>query len=221
MNDQSKLNRGNNRKNNNWRNLGIAVVLASPLLYFSGKWCTNYLLESVQIYEAPEEIKGSIITLKKLTEDLFIDYHNMFSANVRYGLEFPKTITLGYTIRYLHSEMEKEAQGEMLHYCIFDNKDNNLVGSIEIRELNPLDPGQFGWWLNENYRGSGRALEALKLIVQAYFKLKPQAKKFTAQVRSWNKSSYHALKKFGFKDAGFYYENGKPARHILEYTRET
>jgi RimJ/RimL family protein N-acetyltransferase len=58
----------------------------------------------------------------------------------------------------------------------------------------------------------------MKLITQAYF-AQTDAPSFNAHVRLWNKRSCAALKKFGFKDVGFYYENGEPTRYMLEYKR--
>lgn len=193
----------------------LLLVPASYLLYKAGWFGSTYEASLTP----PEEIKGEKVTLRSLKEEYFIDYHNMFSSHVRKMLEFPDYITLDYTIRYLKLEMEKNVRREQLMYCIFDNSDNKLIGSIEIREKNDTDPGQFGWWVNENYQGKGFSAEALKLITKTYFKYHPDAKSYTAHVRLWNKRSYFALKKFGFKDVGYFYEGGQPARHILEYRR--
>ncbi len=166
----------------------------------------------------PSIIIGKIITLKKLQEDQFIPFHDAFSSTVRKDLEFPETITLDYTIRHLKSEMKKDRERKIFHYCIFDNNDQKLVGGIQIREKNPKDPGQFGCWLNEKYWGGGRIQEAMALISKSYF-AQSDADHFTAHVRLWNQRSYRALKKFGFIDTGFYYENGEPTRYLLEYRR--
>lgn len=169
---------------------------------------------------APQEIKGKIITLRQLREEYYVDYHNAFSNTVRKGLEFPEVITLGYTIKYLQEEQKKAAEGKMLEYCIFDNVDNKLIGNIEIRDKNDDDPGQFGWWINEAYWGGGRAQEALDLITKTYFRLKPKETSYIVHVRLWNKRSYQALKKGGFVDVGYFYEDGKATRHILEMKRK-
>lgn len=181
---------------------------------------TTYQQSIPYTVNAPEEIKGTIITLKMPKEEYFLDFHNMFSDTVRKNLEFPKHISLGYTIAYLREEMKKSAKGEQLWYMIFDNKDNKLIGGIEIRELNDIDPGQLGCWINENYWGGGRLQEALHLITKMYFSLKPQEKSYIAHVRLWNKRSYYALKKYGLKEVGYFYENGQPARYLLEMHRD-
>ncbi len=175
---------------------------------------------TAQVLTRPEEIKGKRITLKRLKEKYFIDYHNMFSATVRKNLEFPDSITLDYTIRYLKEEMRKDRTGAMLMYCIFDNVDNKLIGFLEIREKNDHDPGQFGCGINENYWGGGRFQEAFTLINELYFKLYNETS-YIAHVRLWNKRSYAALKKVGFIDVGFFYENGIPTRYILEMRKDT
>jgi RimJ/RimL family protein N-acetyltransferase len=179
-----------------------------------------YAQEQNYLVKAPETLVGSIVTLKLLKEEYYVDYHNVFSETVRKNLEFPEVITLGYTIKYLQEEQRKAEEGIVLLYCIFDNKDNKLIGSIEIRDKNDQDPGQFGWWINEAYWGGGRALEALKLITKTYFKLKPKEKSFIVHVRLWNERSYRALLKGGFEDIGYFYEDGNATRHILEMKRK-
>ena len=170
--------------------------------------------------EVPDVVVGKLVTLKQLKEEDFINFHNMFSNDVRKNLEYPPYINLGWSIEYLKEEMERTRKGEQLMYVIFDNKENKLIGSVEVRELNDSDPGQLGCWVNENYRGGGRFQESLDLISKTYFALKPHEKQYIAHVRLWNKRSYYALKKYGFKDAGFFYEKGEPARYILELKRE-
>lgn len=170
---------------------------------------------------APEIVPGKIVTLKKLREEYFIDFHNMFSTKVRDLFESPKHITLDYTITILSYIMKLNDKGDTLYYCIFDNKDNKLIGAIEVREKNDIDPGQLGCWINENYWGGGRIQEAYKLIAQTYFQLKPKEKSFNAHVRTWNVRSYKALKKFGFIDVGIIKTtDGKGDRHVLELYRE-
>ena len=116
--------------------------------------------------------------------------------------------------------MEQSALGNQLHYLIYDNPTNKIIGSVEIRELDNINPGQLGCWVNENYWGGGRFQEALHLINKTYFKLKPKADSYIAHVRLWNDRSYRALKKYGLVEEGYFYENGKPARYLLRMYRK-
>ncbi|MFA5307467.1 MAG: GNAT family N-acetyltransferase [Candidatus Babeliales bacterium] len=197
--------------------IGTTIILAASA--GSYYWFVSKPCESI-LTRPPEEIKGKIITLRTLKKDYFIDYHNAFSTMVRQNLEFPEFITLDYTLKYLQDQLDKAQKGKILLYCIFDNKDNKLIGEIEIREKNDEDPGQFGWWINEAYWGGGRAQEALKLIANIYFRLKPHEKGFIAHVRLWNKRGYHAIKKAGFVDVGYFYEGGQASRYIVEYRKK-
>jgi len=199
--------------------LGVTFIIAGVGSYITYYWNKQHPEIEIQALTAPTEIKGKIVTLRPLKEEYFIDYHNMFSQTVRKAFELPESITLNYTIQYLHNKKHSADEGKVLMYCIFDNKDNKLIGHLEIRDLNDLDPGQFTCWINENYWGGGRFQEAVDLISKAYFKLHPKEKSYIAHVRLWNKRSYHALKKYGFQDLGYYYEDGKPTRHILELKR--
>lgn len=181
--------------------LVIALVAAA---FIGGGYATYQTLfqSQSQAYtvNARKEIKGNVVSLQLLKEDHFLDYHNMFSDTVRKSLEFPKHISLAYTIAFLRSEMKKTARGEQILYMIFDNKDNKLIGGVEIREENDDDPGNLGCWVNENYWGKGRFQEALRLINKEYFRLRPDRKNYIVFIRDWNKRSYHAFKKFGYEE---------------------
>jgi RimJ/RimL family protein N-acetyltransferase len=198
----------------------ILLVAGVPLGYVAWRQLEIYksTLDVTQLIVAPQEVTGKIVTLRKLKEEYFFDWHNMFSSTVRKMLEYPDEITLEYSITHLRHEMEKDLSRKILFYCIFDNKDKKLIGAIQIREKNPDDPGQFSWWINESYWGGGRAREAFKLISNVYFRL-TNAQSFSAHVRLWNKRSYEALKKVGFKEIGFFYENRQPVRRMLEFSR--
>jgi RimJ/RimL family protein N-acetyltransferase len=200
--------------------LASVVLVATTSLGYGAYYYFVIAPQESILTAPPEEVKGKIVTLRALKKEYFIDYHNAFSNIVRQNLEFPEFITLDYSIRYLQDQLSKSQNGTILLYCIFDNKDQKLIGEIEIRDKNEDDPGQFGWWLNEAYWGGGRAREAFKLISNIYFRLKPHEKSFIVHVRLWNKRSYHALKKVGFVDTGYFYEGGKASRHILEFRKK-
>jgi len=169
----------------------------------------------------PTTIPGEVITLKKITIESAFDYYKMFSDDVRKYLEFPKDVTFGYAARYVATLVEKLKKGLLIAYNIWDNEENKLVGSIQIREKNEVDPGQLGMWLNEKYRGGGRIKEALRLISNAYFKAHPDTKEYIAHVRLWNKASARAMEKFGFKKIGDYIEDGKVTRQIFKLSRKS
>lgn len=167
---------------------------------------------------APDEVRGKIVILRKLKEEFFVDYHNMFSQDVLRNLEWPENIDLDYTIQVLRHDLVAFSKGNQLMYCIFDAKDNRLIGEINIRNMD--SHGQFGCWINERYRGGGRIQEAVRLITDVFFRLTDE-QSFIAHVRLWNQRSYKALLKAGFVDTKkFYYEDGKPTRYLLEFRRK-
>lgn len=211
------------KENKGWRSIikrlslffAFTIVLSGAAYYLS-----YYQIPEARLQiEHPEEIRGAVVTLKRLKERYFIDFHTMFSPIVRKNLEFPEQITLDYTIRFLKDEMRKDAENKTLWYCIFDTREDKLIGYIEIREFREDDVGQLGCWINEKYWGGGRIQEALKLINKLYFSLRKE-EQYIAHVRLWNKRSYHALKKYGLRDKGIFYENGEPSRYILEMRKE-
>jgi len=175
---------------------------------------------SLKKRQYPNTINGTIITLKKLTVDCAFDYYTMFDDDSRKYLEFPEQITYGYVEYYVRKQAEKIKKDIMIAYNIWDNADNKMVGSIQIRDLNDYDPGQLGMWINKNYRGGGRIQEALYLISKAYFDANPQEKSYIAHVRPWNPRSEQSMIKFGFKKTGDYIEDGEVTRLILELNRK-
>jgi RimJ/RimL family protein N-acetyltransferase len=195
----------------------LGLVVSIFLISFAGIRYFSSAKKVVLLAIAPEKIIGSIITLKTLKEEDFIDYHNMFSDIVRKNLEFSQNFSFGQTVFQLKSNLYESVKGELLYYTIFDNKKNKLIGSIEIREKNDSQyPGQLACWINENYWGGGRFQEAIKLITNVFFSLKPQKESYIAHVRLWNKRSHKALLKAGLVDIGFFHENGEPTRHIMK-----
>ena len=166
----------------------------------------------------PDSIKGKIITLKKMTLAAAFDYYTMFSPAVRKGLEYPEETTFGeieYNVQYEVNQMKK---GLAVYYNIWDNRDDQMIGSINIREKKEGDPGQLGMWLNEKYWGGGRIQEAQFLISQAYFKARPENDDYIVHVRQWNIRSYKSMEKFGFIRIGTYPDDGKGPRYIYKMT---
>jgi RimJ/RimL family protein N-acetyltransferase len=202
--------------------VGFAIIGLSIASYCG---VTNLRQPSHQheiLQTAPEDITGRIITLRRLREEYFIEFHNVFSNIVREQMEFPKDINLTWTIRMLQSDMKRDQfHGKtMLFYCIFDNKDKKIIGEVNIRDKNPNDVGQIGIWINENYWGGGRFQEAIRLISETYFLLHPNERDYIAHIRLWNQRSFHAFKKFGFKQIGYFYEQGEKTRYIMQLDRE-
>lgn len=193
----------------------IGGVVAVCVALFMVQTCNT----AEQVIPAPEVLYGEKVILRQPKEEYCMNYHKAFSDDVRKNLEFPLQISYAYTVHYFKHELERVRKKEMLMYLIFDKKEDKLIGSTEIRELNDLDPGQLGIWINEHYRGGGRALEALRLIIGTYFKVHPEHKSFIAHVRLWNQASYKLLTKAGLQDIGRFYEHGEPRRYIMQYSK--
>ena len=168
----------------------------------------------------PDEIRGSIISLKSLKEEYYPIMHEMYSNTVRKNMEHPAVINFGYTIAYMRDLERKATTTKSVVYIVWDNQDAKPIGYVEVREYDPKDVGQLGCWINEKYWGKGRIVEAIKLITDVYFKAYPDEKSYIAWVRLWNERSYKALKKAGLVEIGYAYEDGKPTRYILEMRRK-
>ena len=202
------------RRQNLLIQFGIIIALLLPAGYFGSGYVTKLLsktnqnslpLASIIPDRYLDQTKrnnllfGNIVTLKTIKEDYIEAYHDMFSADVRHGLSFTAPVDdEDYTIQYVSWTLSRQAQGELMCYAIFDNKDDCLVGAIEVRAHHSQDPGQLGCWINDKYRGGGRMQEALKLITQEYFRI-TGAPCISACIESFNIASHKALTKFGFK----------------------
>lgn len=200
--------------------LAVGIGTAS-YIYFPKKISklSNKTIRYTKPDNRPEIINGKIVTLKRLNPKHYPAYLKMVDDPlVLKPLYFPKKITLSWIQEYLDEDIEKESKALTFIYMVFDNKDKKLIGSIEIREPNPDDPGQFGCWLNPAYWGGERLGEAFKLISTEYFKLFPNKTKFNAHVEMWNLRSYFSLKKCGFTLADTLHFKHQPSRYLLEYS---
>ena len=145
-----------------------------------------------------KKLVGRLVTLKPLSKIYFGEYLKMFSEKVRELLH----VSSGESeLEYLEERLERQKTGEIFFYLIFENKENKLVGAIEIRDLQETD-SQLYSWVHEDYWGTGVYQEALALVSKEYFD-ETKEKFYSANVDVVNVRSYHALKKYGFIDSGF------------------
>jgi RimJ/RimL family protein N-acetyltransferase len=200
----------------------ILLGIATTIYIFIPK--NKSKIEKIKSFELsqpdsrPNEITGETVTLKRLNPEYFPEYFEKINyPQVLKPLYFPSKLTFQWIKEYLDEEFDRERNRQTFLYLIFNNKNNELVGSIEIREQNPKDPGQFGCWITPKYWGKGKLQEAFNLIINAYFKLKPDVKNFNAHVEMWNLRSYYALKKCGFKLIKTLHFKNQPSRYLLEY----
>jgi RimJ/RimL family protein N-acetyltransferase len=181
------------------------------------------LLEPIAKKAPPAEVKGLLVTLKWLQEDDFEATCKMMSSAILKALEFPDTTTSEDIVKFLKGRLQRAQAGKFLVYSIFDNKDQTLIGSIEVRDRDDDEEclGLVGCWINENYWGGGRYMETLKLLADIYFDLHPEAESVTNQIELWNVRSYKAALKYGCTVIGYHYnKDGQPDRYFLKYTRE-
>ncbi len=209
----------------------IAIVLSAltvgSYFYFS-KQTTSKIATTKPSFEfshpdtRPEVISGKIVTLKRIRPEYYKDYFNMVNdPQVLKQLPWSKKINFNFIKWYLDDELNREKNRLTFIYMVFDNKDNRLVGSIEVREFDPEDDsGNFGCWLNSKYWGDGRLQEAAKLLASEYFKIYKNIDKFNAYVDMDNLRSYFGLKKAGFKLVKILHSKNKPDQYLLEYYRE-
>ncbi len=168
----------------------------------------------------PSEIKGNVITLKKMKQADFEPFFEMFSDQVRKMFSFSdETKTDAWKKSFFEYELWRQKQGEMLYYCIYDNAENRLVGGIDIRAFWRHDPGMIGFWINEKYYGSGRMHEATNLLVEKYLEVM-DIPVINAYVEPFNQRSFAACKKFGFEFIGFSQKGSERFFYVLERYRK-
>jgi len=144
-----------------------------------------------------EILVGKLVTLKGLCRNYFQSYHAMFSPTIRETIGVPKEQTFEETEKFLQKRLTEMLDNAILFYCIFDNAENKLIGSLELREPD-FSNGQLGCWINENYWGGGRYQEALDLLLQEYF-ARSGRMSVNAFIKQKNIRSLKAHEKYGFK----------------------
>jgi RimJ/RimL family protein N-acetyltransferase len=166
------------------------------------------------------EIASSLVTIRSLRTEFIGAYLEHFSPAVRASLH---ATSLETEREYLAARLDstKNLVGEtvggakkdkMFFYCIFEARQEALIGAIEIRARDE-SAGQLYCWINEKYWGAGHFQQALKLAAQEYFAQTGELF-FTAHVDVANMRSYGALRKAGFAPLGFHAgPNGK--QHVL------
>jgi len=160
------------------------------------------------------DLKGKLVTLKPLRESYFPQYVKMFSPKVRDLLHVSSQES---EITYLYDRLEKQKVGHTFFYCVFENKENKLIGAIEIRNPQETD-SQLYSWLNEAYWGTGMYQEALQLLSKIYFQ-ETNELFYRANVDISNIRSYKALKKHGFIDFGLK-KGAHGKQYILVFKRK-
>ena len=141
------------------------------------------------------KITGQKVFLKELTTNHIPDYLDMFSPRVQELLGVSSPFA---ELAYVETQAVKQQAGDTLFFCIYEQKTEILVGSIEIRSK--AHRGQLCTWLHEDYWGLGYFQESFRLASENYFKKYPHEDCFTARVDISNKRSYHALLKLGCKE---------------------
>lgn len=144
-----------------------------------------------------KKLQGKLVYLQELNESFFSDYITAFSPKVRKKLHVKHATS---ELEYLRQRLEQQKEGKTVFFCIFDKQTKRLIGAIEIRDQSETG-SQLYCWLHEDFWGTGRYQEALRLASQEYFK-KTNEDFFYAHVDQNNKRSYYALKKNGFTDIG-------------------
>ena len=144
-------------------------------------------------------LHGKRVYLQELQKTFFSAYIAAFSPRVRTLLHVSRVQS---ELDYVRARLKKLKAGTTVFFCIFDQGTNQLIGALEIRD--PAEcASQLYSWLHEDYWGTGRYQEALSLATEEYF-LRSNKPFFYAHVDVSNKRSYHALKKQGFADIGFF-----------------
>lgn len=146
-----------------------------------------------------KDLMGPSITLRVLQHHFFDDYLSMFSPLIQQIIHVPD---IQCERTYLEQRLEKMNLKKTFFFCIFNNDTQQLVGGLEIRDR-AEHPGQLYSWINERFWGKGLYQEAIALLMSYYFS-QVSAAYVTAHVDISNVRSFHALKKCGFANLGYY-----------------
>jgi len=83
-----------------------------------------------------EELIGKLVILKSLQESFFELYLEMFSELV---MAFLHVSMKKSEEEYLCDRLDKHIKNQTLFYCIFNKKENKLIGVIEIRDAQEFE----------------------------------------------------------------------------------
>lgn len=101
-------------------------------------------------------------------------------------------------------QLDRGARGERVHWCMADRRTDQLVGQIQLHDLEGLDPtsAELGYVVHPDSRGRGILTEALAAVVDWSFRPTTEGglgrRRLVIRTAGNNQASRHAAEKAGF-----------------------
>jgi len=148
-------------------------------------------------------------------EDAIAFYELMEKNRQRLTMYFPKTLkhisSLESTGIFIDMKLNEASRKEGYWFLIISQKDNELIGSLVIKDLDHTVPKcELAYFIDEEYEGKGITSKATQWLVNYCFD-ELQMEKIILRINPSNEGSKHVALKNGFVKEGHMkkeYRNG-------------
>lgn len=85
---------------------------------------------------------------------------------IRDRLSVPEPADEALAVRWISQREQAWAEGRSVDLAVTDRPTGTVVGEVGLSSFDPVRRAALvGWWIAENWRGRGRAREAVRLVV--------------------------------------------------------
>lgn len=85
---------------------------------------------------------------------------------IRDRLEVPEPADEPHAVRWISQREQAWADGRSVDLAVTDSSSGRVIGEVGLSRLDPVRRAALvGWWIAEDWRGQGRAGEAVRLVV--------------------------------------------------------
>lgn len=157
-------------------------------------------------YDAPRIVGERVVLRPQSPDDAQRIVEACNDPRTRTWGHFPSPFDLEAAHRFMHSRQEGMALGECVHWTIADPVSNQLLGVINIFDIERELDGEIGFWAHPDARGRGVMTESLRLTVRhAFIPVEDGGlgmTRVTAYSGEANTASRHVIESNGFRQYG-------------------
>jgi RimJ/RimL family protein N-acetyltransferase len=157
-------------------------------------------------YDAPRILGPQVVLRPQQPSDASRIVEAMTDERSRRWLRLPSPYTLDSAVEFLESRTEAMANGTCVHWAIADPTSDDLLGVINLFQIQQEHDAEVGYWSHPEARGRGVMTEACRLAVRHGFVPVEDGglglKRITAYAGVENAASRHVIESVGFKQYG-------------------
>ena len=157
-------------------------------------------------YDAPRIDSTGVVLRTHMEEDLPRIVSAMQDERSRRWLRLPDPYTASSARDFVFSRTEAMATGTCVHWAIADPVTDDLLGVVNLFDIEHTVDAEIGFWTHPDTRGRGVMTEACRLAVRHAFI--PEAdgglglQRVTAYAATENTASLHVIESVGFTRYG-------------------